>query len=49
MLGFGAHSLTGAACEQYVSEAISVGFRLFDTATIYGNEEAVGKVIKKST
>lgn len=48
MLGFGTHSLKGAACEQYVSEAISVGFRLFDTATIYGNEEAVGNGIKRS-
>lgn len=48
MLGFGTHSLNGAACEQYVSEAISVGFRLFDTATIYGNEEAVGAGIKRS-
>ena len=48
MLGFGTHSLNGAACEQYVSEAISVGFRLFDTATIYGNEKAVGGGIKRS-
>ncbi len=48
MLGFGTHTLKGAACEQYVSEAISVGFRLFDTATIYGNEEAVGAGIKRS-
>jgi len=48
MLGFGTHSLKGSDCEQYVSEAISVGYRLIDTATIYGNEEFVGAGIKKS-
>ncbi len=48
MIGFGTHSLKGAECEQYVSEAISVGYRLIDTATIYGNEEFVGAGIKKS-
>lgn len=47
-LGFGTHSLKGSDCEQYVSEAISVGFRLIDTATVYGNEESVGAGIKKS-
>jgi 2,5-diketo-D-gluconate reductase A len=47
-LGFGTHSLQGSDCEQYVSEAISVGFRLIDTATVYGNEEFVGAGIKKS-
>ncbi len=31
-----------------VSEAISVGYRLIDTATVYGNEEFVGAGIKKS-
>jgi 2,5-diketo-D-gluconate reductase A len=48
MIGFGTHSLKGSECEQYVSEAISVGYRLIDTATIYGNEEFVGAGIKKS-
>ncbi len=47
-LGFGTHSLKGPACEQSVSEAISVGYRLIDTATVYGNEEFVGAGIKKS-
>jgi len=48
MLGFGTNTLNGISCEQYVSEAISVGYRLIDTAHIYGNEEFVGAGIKKS-
>lgn len=48
ILGFGTLNLRGAVGEASVAEAISVGFRLFDTATRYGNEEAVGKGIKKS-
>ena len=47
-LGFGTHSLKGSVCEQNVSEAISVGYRLIDTATVYGNEEFVGAGIKQS-
>jgi diketogulonate reductase-like aldo/keto reductase len=30
-----------------VLDAIEVGYRLIDTAQAYGNEEAVGKAIKK--
>jgi 2,5-diketo-D-gluconate reductase A len=48
MLGFGTSTLRGPQCVQYVSEAISVGFRLIDTATVYGNEEYVGEGIKQS-
>ncbi|MDR2803011.1 MAG: aldo/keto reductase [Treponema sp.] len=35
-------------CEQAVSEAIAAGYRLFDTAALYKNEEAVGRAIKRS-
>ncbi len=35
-------------CEQCVSDAIDVGYRLIDTAAAYFNEEAVGKAIQKS-
>ncbi len=48
MLGFGTNTLRGEDGARYVQEAISVGYRLIDTATIYGNEEFVGKGIKKS-
>ena len=47
-LGFGTHSLKDDICVRCVSDAISVGFRLIDTATVYGNEEFVGAGIKKS-
>jgi len=48
ILGFGTNTLNGATGERCVSEAISVGYRLIDTANIYGNEAAVGAGIKKS-
>jgi 2,5-diketo-D-gluconate reductase A len=48
MLGFGTSGLNGPTATRCVSEAISVGYRLIDTAMIYGNEEAVGAGIKKS-
>ncbi|WP_304231207.1 aldo/keto reductase [Lactobacillus kitasatonis] len=35
--------------EQVVKEAIDIGYRLFDTASAYNNEEAVGKAIHKSS
>jgi 2,5-diketo-D-gluconate reductase A len=48
LLGFGTFSLNGSEAENSVAEAIAVGYRLIDTATTYGNEEWVGKGIKKS-
>jgi 2,5-diketo-D-gluconate reductase A len=47
-LGFGTNTLTGDIGERSVYDAISVGYRLIDTASIYGNEESVGAGIKKS-
>ena len=47
-LGFGVFQIKDPAqCEQAVLDAISVGYRLIDTAASYGNEEAVGRAIKK--
>ena len=48
LLGFGTNTLNGDICINSVSNAISLGYRLIDTATIYGNEEFVGGGIKKS-
>ena len=48
VLGFGTLYLKDSVGENSVAQAILLGYRLFDTATIYGNEEAVGKGIQKS-
>lgn len=48
-LGFGVFQVTDLAeCEQSVVDAIDVGYRLIDTAQSYGNEEAVGRAIRRS-
>ncbi|QLC67946.1 aldo/keto reductase [Flavobacterium sp. LPB0248] len=48
MLGFGTYGLSGDICQKSVVEAISAGYRLIDTAKVYGNEVEVGKAIKQS-
>jgi diketogulonate reductase-like aldo/keto reductase len=49
ILGFGVFQVTDLVeCERSVMDAIETGYRLIDTAASYGNEEAVGKAIKKS-
>ena len=49
ILGFGVYQIpNNTECERFVSEALSVGYRLIDTAQAYFNEEAVGKAIKNS-
>jgi 2,5-diketo-D-gluconate reductase A len=48
ILGFGTLYLNGALGEKCVADAILLGYRLIDTATIYNNEEAVGQGIKLS-
>jgi 2,5-diketo-D-gluconate reductase A len=47
-LGFGTFTLKGDIGERSVATALALGYRLIDTAAIYGNEEAVGAAIKKS-
>src|SRR3954462_5304001 len=48
ILGFGVFQVTDLAeCERSVVDAIQTGYRLIDTAAAYGNEEAVGKAIKR--
>lgn len=49
LLGFGVFQVSDLAeCERSVSEAIETGYRLIDTAASYGNEEAVGRAVKRS-
>ncbi len=48
ILGFGVFQVKDLnVCEQSVVDAIETGYRLIDTAQSYGNEEAVGKAIKR--
>jgi diketogulonate reductase-like aldo/keto reductase len=48
MEGYGVFQMADPTeCEQAVLEAIKAGYRLIDTAAVYGNEEAVGAAIKK--
>ncbi|GFP77212.1 aldo/keto reductase [Clostridium fungisolvens] len=48
ILGYGVFQIADQEeCERCVLDAIEVGYRLIDTAQAYGNEEAVGRAIKK--
>lgn len=44
-LGFGVFQIPEDQTEQVVRDAVDAGFRLFDTATAYGNEEALGRAL----
>ena len=47
-IGYGVFRMTDLdACEEAVVQAIQSGYRLIDTAAIYGNEEAVGRAIQR--
>lgn len=49
-VGFGVFQITDKEeCIKVVLDAIDVGYRLIDTAQSYGNEEAVGEAIAKSS
>lgn len=48
VLGLGTYSLRGNVCINSVKAALASGFRKFDTASIYGNEEEVGQAIRES-
>ena len=48
LLGYGVFKVAPQECEQCVSDALNVGYRLIDTAQAYFNEEGVGNAISKS-
>lgn len=49
MQGFGVFQISDTPeCVQAVTDAIDVGYRLIDTASVYGNELSVGAAIRKS-
>lgn len=47
-VGYGTFRTPADVAEKAVADAIDVGYRLIDTAAVYGNEEAVGKGIRDS-
>ena len=47
-LGYGVFLVSPDECERCVSDALSVGYRLIDTAQAYQNEEGVGNAWRKS-
>jgi 2,5-diketo-D-gluconate reductase A len=48
ILGLGVGELSDEETERAVSAALEIGYRLIDTAAVYGNEEAVGRAIAAS-
>ena len=48
LLGYGVFLVSPDECERCVSDALSVGYRLIDTAQAYANEEGVGNAWRKS-
>jgi 2,5-diketo-D-gluconate reductase A len=48
LVGFGTWQLSGSRCYDAVRAALDVGYRLIDTATIYGNEREVGRAVRDS-
>ena len=49
VLGLGVWSMAeGAETEQAVLWALEAGYRLIDTAKIYGNEASVGRAVRKA-
>ena len=48
LLGYGVFMVSTDECERCVSDALSVGYRMIDTAQAYQNEEGVGNAWRKS-
>ena len=49
LLGFGVLRMKDPEeCERCVEAALDAGYRMFDTAASYGNEEAVGRALNRA-
>lgn len=48
LLGLGVYDMYNEEVEQAVSDALEIGYRLIDTASLYRNEKEVGNAIRKS-
>lgn len=47
-MGYGVYQVTQSDAERCVCDALSVGYRMIDTAQAYQNEDGVGNAVKKS-
>ena len=47
-IGYGVYQVSPSECERCVSDALSVGYRMIDTAQAYANEQGVGAAVKNS-
>ncbi len=48
LVGYGVFKVTPNECERCVRDALSVGYRMIDTAQFYANEQEVGKALTES-
>ncbi len=48
LLGLGVYDMHGAEAEQAVQDALETGYRLFDTASLYENENEIGNALRNS-
>ena len=46
ILGYGTYQIPNSEAQRCVEDALSVGYRLIDTAQAYANEEAIGAALK---
>lgn len=44
-IGYGVYQIALDVCERHVAEALSVGYRMIDTAQAYLNEDGVGRAV----
>jgi 2,5-diketo-D-gluconate reductase A len=47
-IGFGTWQITGSSAYESTRAALDVGYRHIDTATMYGNEEEIGRALRDS-
>ena len=48
LFGLGAWDMYGKEAEQATLDALEIGYRLIDTATLYQNEKEIGNAVRKS-
>lgn len=48
MIGLGTYPLKGNSAEKIVYDALKKGYRLIDTAAMYGNEAEVGRAVRRA-